>query len=112
YAEQPTWLTVPDFLWARFRRELGMNAQPTPVLAVIATETCGGGGLAGEEVGEAGNQKKTCATVFFGCRGKIKRRCRVGLLEARGGTGRVPKAGGERGGFDSNRLRSTLRASY
>jgi hypothetical protein len=27
YAEQPTWLTVPDFLWARFRRELGMSAR-------------------------------------------------------------------------------------
>jgi hypothetical protein len=40
YAEQPTWLTVPDFLWARLRRELGANAQPTPVLAVIATTSC------------------------------------------------------------------------
>jgi hypothetical protein len=40
YAEQPTWLTVTDFLWARFRRELGMGAQAAPVLAVIATATC------------------------------------------------------------------------
>jgi hypothetical protein len=40
YVDQPTWLTVPDFLWARFRRELGTNAQPAPVLAIIATTTC------------------------------------------------------------------------
>ena len=40
YGEQPTFLTVSDFLWARFRRELGFNAQAAPVLAVIATDTC------------------------------------------------------------------------
>lgn len=40
YAEQPTWLTVPDSLWTRFRRELGQNVQVAPVLAVIATESC------------------------------------------------------------------------
>jgi hypothetical protein len=51
YAEQPTWLTVPDFLWARFRRELGMSAQPTPVLAVIATTTCAAERLPWKELG-------------------------------------------------------------
>ena len=51
YTEQPTWLTVPDFLWARFRRELGMNAQPTPVLAVIATTNCGAERLPWKELG-------------------------------------------------------------
>jgi hypothetical protein len=51
YAEQPTWLTVPDFLWARFRRELGMNAQPTPVLAVIATPSCAAERLPWNELG-------------------------------------------------------------
>jgi predicted small integral membrane protein len=40
YAEQPTWLTLTDFLWARLRRELGFSAQATPVLAVIATTSC------------------------------------------------------------------------
>ena len=40
YGEQPTFLTVSDFLWARFRRELGFNAQAAPVLAVIATDSC------------------------------------------------------------------------
>jgi hypothetical protein len=51
YAEQPTWLTVSDFLWARFRRELGMNAQPTPVLAVIATTACAAERLPWKELG-------------------------------------------------------------
>jgi hypothetical protein len=51
YAEQPTWLTVSDFLWARFRRELGMNAQPAPVLAVIATSTCAAERLPWKELG-------------------------------------------------------------
>lgn len=40
YQEQPAWLTVSDFLWSRFRRELGFNASPTPVLGVIASKTC------------------------------------------------------------------------
>jgi len=41
YADQPTWLTVSDFLWARLQRELGLNAQAAPVLAVIAAPNCG-----------------------------------------------------------------------
>jgi hypothetical protein len=40
YEEQPTWLTVPDFLWARFKRELGLKAAAAPLFVVIATETC------------------------------------------------------------------------
>jgi hypothetical protein len=40
YAEQPTWLTMVDFLWARFRRELGLSAQASPVLAVVAAKSC------------------------------------------------------------------------
>jgi len=40
YAEQPTWLTASDFLWARFRRELGIRVQGSPILAVVASATC------------------------------------------------------------------------
>ena len=40
YAEQPTWRTVPDYLWARFRRELGIEASAEPILAVVATKIC------------------------------------------------------------------------
>lgn len=40
YSEQPTWLTVSDYLWSRFKRELGINAQPGTVLAVIASRAC------------------------------------------------------------------------
>lgn len=40
YPDQPTWLTVSDFLWARFRRELGFRAEAAPILAVIATTSC------------------------------------------------------------------------
>ena len=40
YDEQPTWRTVPDFLWARLRRELGLRVQPSPVLVVVASPSC------------------------------------------------------------------------
>lgn len=40
YSEQPTWLTVPDYLWARLRRELGFKAQASPVLSVVAKPVC------------------------------------------------------------------------
>ena len=40
YEDQPTWLTVPYFLWSRLERELGMRAQAAPLLSVIATESC------------------------------------------------------------------------
>jgi hypothetical protein len=41
YEDQPTWLTVPYFLWSRLERELGMRAQAAPLLSVIATAGCG-----------------------------------------------------------------------
>ena len=40
YAEQPTWLTAADFLWARLRRELGMRGEPSPVLGIVASAAC------------------------------------------------------------------------
>jgi len=40
YAEQPTWMTVPSYLWGRFRRELGFRVDPAPVFAVIASPVC------------------------------------------------------------------------
>jgi hypothetical protein len=41
YEDQPTWLTVPYFLWSRLMRELGMRAEALPLLSVIATAGCG-----------------------------------------------------------------------
>ena len=41
YTDQPTWLTVPYFLWLRLQRELGLPTQAAPLLAVIATDSCG-----------------------------------------------------------------------
>jgi hypothetical protein len=41
YDDQPTWLTVPYFLWSRLERELGMRAQAAPLLSVMATAGCG-----------------------------------------------------------------------
>lgn len=40
YKDQPTWLTVPYFLWSRLQRELGLRANTAPLLAVIATPSC------------------------------------------------------------------------
>ena len=40
YAEKPTWLTVSDFLWARFRRELGVTVRAAPIFAVVASPGC------------------------------------------------------------------------
>ena len=40
YYEQPTWLTVSDFLWAKFPRAFGLNVQASRVLTVIATRSC------------------------------------------------------------------------
>jgi len=51
YAEQPTWLTVPDFLWSRFQRELGLRAHAAPLLAVIATTSCNAERLPWGELG-------------------------------------------------------------
>ena len=41
YEDQPTWLTVPYFLWSRLERELGMRAEAASLLSVIATAGCG-----------------------------------------------------------------------
>ena len=51
YADQPTWLTVSDYLWARLQRELGLNARAAPVLAVIAGLNCGAEQLSWNELG-------------------------------------------------------------
>jgi len=51
YADQPTFLTVADFLWARFRRQLGLRAEATPVLVVIAKKSCEAERLPWSELG-------------------------------------------------------------
>ena len=51
YTDQPTWLTVPYFLWSRFQRELGLRAQTAPLLAVIATHSCDAERLPWSELG-------------------------------------------------------------
>jgi hypothetical protein len=40
YADQPTLQTVSDYIWARFQRQLGLRAEATPVLFVIAKKSC------------------------------------------------------------------------
>jgi hypothetical protein len=50
YEDQPTWLTVPYFLWSRLERELGMRAQAAPLLSVIATANCGAERLPWDEL--------------------------------------------------------------
>jgi hypothetical protein len=51
YKDQPTWLTVPYFLWARLKRELGLGAHTPPLLAVIATPNCDAERLPWRELG-------------------------------------------------------------
>ena len=51
YKEQPTWLTVPYFLWLRLQRELGLGPQAAPLLAVIATASCNAERLPWSELG-------------------------------------------------------------
>jgi hypothetical protein len=51
YVDQPTWLTVSDYLWTRLQRELGLNAQAAPLLAVIAGRNCGAEQLSWNELG-------------------------------------------------------------
>jgi hypothetical protein len=51
YAEQPTFLTVSDELWARFRRQLGLKVETTPALVVIATKGCDAERLPWQELG-------------------------------------------------------------
>ena len=51
YADQPTLRTVSDFLWARFRRQLGLRVEATPVLFVIAKKSCEAERLPWHELG-------------------------------------------------------------
>jgi hypothetical protein len=51
YAEHPTFLTVSNDLWTRFRRQLGMKVEVTPVLVVIATKGCEAERLPWHELG-------------------------------------------------------------
>jgi hypothetical protein len=51
YNDQPTWLTVPYFLWSRFERELGFQSQPVPLIAVIASASCDAERLPWSELG-------------------------------------------------------------
>ena len=51
YEDQPTWLTVPYFLWSRVRRELGLGAHTAPLLAVIASPICDAERLPWAELG-------------------------------------------------------------
>jgi hypothetical protein len=40
YTDQPTWLTVPDYLWSKLLRELGFKPNPTSLIAVTAGKSC------------------------------------------------------------------------
>ena len=40
YEDPPSWLIVPDWLWSRLRRELGLKFETNPVFTVIATTSC------------------------------------------------------------------------
>lgn len=40
YSEQPTWITVSEFLWSKFPRALGLKVPTSPILTVIATKDC------------------------------------------------------------------------
>src|SRR5262245_11378173 len=51
YADQPTWLTVSDYLWSRLRRQLGLTVRTTPLLAVIATRSCDAEQLPWDQLG-------------------------------------------------------------
>jgi hypothetical protein len=51
YKDQPTWLTVPYFLWSRLKRELGLPSRPAPLLTVISTPSCNAERLPWDELG-------------------------------------------------------------
>jgi hypothetical protein len=40
YEDPPSWLIVPDWLWSRLRRELGLKFETNPVFTVIAATSC------------------------------------------------------------------------
>jgi hypothetical protein len=52
YAEQPTFLTMLDYLWTKFQRQLGLEAEASPVLYVIATSNCDAERLPWGELGQ------------------------------------------------------------
>lgn len=54
YKEQPTWLTVFDFLWARILRELGINSQQASVYAIISPKSCNASVLPWDELASIG----------------------------------------------------------
>jgi hypothetical protein len=58
YAEQPIWLTAADFLRYKLLSELGFRVFPTPVIAVIATDSCHAEQLPWHELGSAGPRLK------------------------------------------------------
>jgi hypothetical protein len=51
YEDQPTWLTVPYFLWSRAQRELGLRGHTAPLLAIIASPSCNAERLPWSELG-------------------------------------------------------------
>lgn len=51
YRDHPTWLTVPNSLWARFRRELGFEVHSSAVFGVIAAQSCDAERLPWKELG-------------------------------------------------------------
>jgi hypothetical protein len=51
--QQPVWRTTLDFVWAKFRHELGLKAEAAPVFFVIATKGCDVERLPWGELGEA-----------------------------------------------------------
>lgn len=51
YREQPMWLTVPDFLYSKLLGQLGLNANPTPVINVIESPMCDAEKLPWRELG-------------------------------------------------------------
>ena len=57
WGEQPVWRTTMDSVWAKFRHELGLKAEATPVFFVIATKGCDAERLPWGELGEAGSTR-------------------------------------------------------
>jgi hypothetical protein len=51
YRDHPTWLIVPNSLWARFRRELGFEVHSSAVFGVIAAQSCDAERLPWKELG-------------------------------------------------------------
>jgi hypothetical protein len=80
YAEQPTWLTTSDYLWARLRRELGLGGEASLVLALIATRSCDAERLPWNELGLALQAPGDTATAG---RGTIPRRVGPGAKHTR-----------------------------